>query len=225
MFLTVSELLDPDTTAKVQSTCDTLTWRDGRKTAGAQAKAVKQNLQADTTTAAGKTLLEELHARLASNEIVRAAARPKRFSKLLLSRTEVGGGYGPHVDNAIMGSGAGRLRTDISFTLFLSKPETYDGGALMIDLPGGVQSMKPAAGDLVLYPSSSIHWVEPVTAGVRLAAVGWIESLVPDPAQREILFDLENARAALRQSAAQTSPALLTLDKVFSNLLRQWSNM
>nr|GGH94500.1 hypothetical protein GCM10011355_08830 [Aquisalinus luteolus] len=141
----------------------------------------------------------------------------------MISQTADGGHYGNHTDNAIMGKGTGRLRTDISFTLFLSPPDSYEGGELVVDLPGYTQTLKPDAGDLVLYPSSSIHQVAPVTSGIRLACVGWIESLVRDSFQREILFDLENLRAKMRGQYPQGSAELLTLDKSIANLMRVWA--
>jgi PKHD-type hydroxylase len=135
----------------------------------------------------------------------------------------VDGRYGAHVDNALMGKGAQRLRTDLSFTMFLTPPGEYEGGELVIHAAGMTQEMKGEAGYLVLYPSGSIHEVKPVTRGERIVCVGWIESLVADAGQREMLFDLENLRAALRQKLPAQSAELLTLDKTIANLLRMWA--
>jgi PKHD-type hydroxylase len=156
--------------------------------------------------------------------VIKAAAQPRRFSPLLISKTGVGGHYGAHVDNAVMGKGAARLRTDLSFTLFLSPPSEYDGGELMIHNAGMAQELKGEAGHLVLYPSGSIHEVKPVTRGTRIVSVGWIESLLADAGQRELLFDLENLRTALRQQLPSQSAELLTLDKTIANLLRMWAH-
>jgi PKHD-type hydroxylase len=142
---------------------------------------------------------------------------------LLVSRTQAGGGYGLHVDNPFMGEGSARLRTDLSFTLFLSDPGNYEGGELEIETAGFTQSLKLPAGDLVLYPSTSLHRVADVRSGTRLVCVGWIESLVPDAGERELLFDLENLKATLAQSHAPQSPEMLTLSKTISNLLRKFS--
>jgi len=155
--------------------------------------------------------------------VIKAAAQPRRYSPLLISKTGVGGQYGAHVDNALMGKGAQRLRTDLSFTLFLTPPGEYEGGELVIHAAGMTQELKGEAGYLVLYPSGSIHEVKPVTRGERIACVGWIESLVADAGQREMLFDLENLRTALRQKLPAQSTELLTLDKTIANLLRMWA--
>ncbi len=122
-----------------------------------------------------------------------------------------------------MGKGGARLRTDLSFTLFLTPPGEYDGGELVIHAAGMTQELKGEAGYLVLYPSSSIHEVKPVTRGERIVCVGWIECLIADGAQREMLFDLENLRTALRRQLPAQSAELLTLDKTIANLLRMWA--
>lgn len=224
MFLTIGNILEGSQLRQVCQNVDALEWRDGAKTAGPVAKRVKQNLQAELKTPQGRALQSELSEAIRANPVFAAWARPARMSPLLLSRTEAGGGYGAHVDNAVMGTGEKRMRTDLSFTLFLSEPETYEGGALMLDLPGGAQSFRPAAGDLVLYPSTLIHQVEPVTAGVRLVAVGWVQSEIRDGDKRQLLFDLEQVRMAQRARADMDAPEMLVLDKVFSNLLRFWSD-
>ncbi|MEO0600898.1 MAG: Fe2+-dependent dioxygenase, partial [Myxococcota bacterium] len=179
MLLTISELLPADDVNEVRALARTLTWTDGVRTAGPSAAEVKHNEQAELTTDVGRVVHARLQQVVRDHPVIRAAARPRKLSALLLSRTGPGGGYGAHVDNAMMGRGADRLRTDLSFTLFLSDPGTYDGGELEIDRPGMVQSFKPDAGDLVLYPTSSVHRVAPVTRGERLACIGWIQSLVP----------------------------------------------
>lgn len=217
---------DADTLAALRERIALLEWRDGRETAGAAARAVKRNLQASRETTAGRALHDELQRILAAHPVLQAAAQPRRFSPLIISRTEDGGHYGPHVDNALMRSAekGARLRTDLSFTLFLNNPGEYDGGELVIDAAGATQAIKPEAGHLVLYPSGHIHEVRPVTRGTRLVCVGWIESLIADAAQRELLFDLENLRSALRQRLPLQAPELLTLDKSIANLLRMWAH-
>jgi PKHD-type hydroxylase len=222
MILTIRAIDDADVLDALRARIDRLEWRDGRATAGATAKAVKRNLQAVLSGDAGEALHRELREIVANNPVVKAAAQPRRFSRLLVSRTEEEGHYGAHVDNALMGRGKDRMRTDISFTLFLTPPGEYDGGELMIHAAGMTQWVKPEAGDLVLYPSSSIHEVRPVTAGARIACVGWIESWIADGAQREMLFDLENLRVSLRASLPRQSAELLTLDKTIANLMRMW---
>lgn len=225
MLITVADVLSQEALNDTLKALVTATWRDGGETAGARARQAKKNEQADLKSGKGARVHEALMATISSHPLIKAAARPKRFSRLIVSKTVEGGGYGFHTDNAIMYSGQGRMRSDLSFTLFLSAPEDYEGGELTIDLPGAVQTLKPAAGDLVLYPSTSIHRVAPVTAGTRLACVGWIESMIRDAAQRELLLDLENLRAELRRQLPQQSAELLTLDKSIANLLRMWAEL
>lgn len=224
MLLTISRLLSPDQLAEARSLVEGLSWRDGAETAGPTARQVKRNEQADLTTRSGARLREVLTGALQSHAVLLAAAQPKRFSPILVSRTGPGGGYGMHVDNAHMGFGDARLRTDLSFTLFLSAPDEYEGGSLDIENAGFTQSIRLDAGDFVLYPSTRLHRVADVTRGTRLACVGWIESLIPDEAQREVIFDLENLRASLRATHDSQSPEMLVLAKTISNLLRQFSS-
>ena len=224
MFLTIGGVLSADNLRTCQQEAGKLEWRDGAATAGASAKQVKRNAQADLSSDAGRKLSSGLLDAIRSNDIVQVAARPRKFSPLLLSKTGKGGGYGAHVDNALMGQGQNRMRSDLSFTLFLSDPHSYEGGELSLDLPAGVQKLKPIAGDMVLYPSTLIHQVEPVTDGERLVAVGWIESEIRNREHRQILFDLEQVRTTLR-AKGQASPELLVLDKAISNLLRQWVSL
>lgn len=214
MFITIADVLTDQDLKMMREQIDTLSWRHGSKTAGATAKQVKRNLQADMTSQTGVKLREQLSDKITGHPVLKAAARPKRLSRLLISKTKAEGGYGLHVDNAFMGAGD---------TLFLSSPEEYEGGALRIEHAGHTQEVKAEAGDLVLYPSTSLHAVETVTSGVRLVCVGWIESLIRTAQDREILFDLENLRASLAQTHDPQSIEMLTLSKVFANLLRRFS--
>jgi PKHD-type hydroxylase len=223
MVLLINLIDDPAHLAAIGERVALLEWRDGRETAGSVARAVKRNLQAAMNSVAGRRLQEELAALVGDHPVLKAAAQPRRFSPLIISKTGVGGQYGAHVDNALMGKGAQRLRTDLSFTLFLTPPQEYDGGELVVHAAGMTQELKGEAGQLVLYPSGSIHEVRPVTRGERIVCIGWIESLVADAARREMLFDLENLRAALRQQLPAQSAELLTLDKTIANLLRMWA--
>lgn len=220
MFLTIASILSETDLQLVHERLDSLNWQNGARTAGGRARSVKKNEQADLRSKPGQGLHDFLIEAIERTSVFQAAARPRKLSRLLISRTENGGGYGTHVDNALMNG----LRTDLSFTLFLSDPASYEGGELTIDLPGGTHRAKPAAGDLVLYPSGALHKVEPVTKGTRFAVVGWVESHVRGAAEREILFDLDNTRAALGKSLDQNAIELLTLDKIASNLLRLWAS-
>lgn len=222
MILVINAIDDPAHLAALRERTALLEWRDGRETAGSVARQVKRNRQAAMDSGAGRALQDELSRLIGDNIVIKAAAQPRRFSPLIISSTGVEGRYGAHVDNALMGKGASRLRTDLSFTLFLTPPAEYDGGELVIHTAGMTQELKGEAGYLVLYPSGSIHEVKPVTRGERIVCIGWIESLVADTGQREMLFDLENLRTALRQKLPSQSAELLTLDRTIANLLRMW---
>lgn len=222
-FLILSQAVPIETLDALEQSISNVSWRDGRLTAGRTAKKVKINEQADLKSAAGRTITKAITAALTNHPVFKAAARPRRLSPLILSKTANGGRYGAHVDNALMGRDETRIRTDISFTLFLSEPDTYEGGDLVVHLAGMRQAVKGERGDLVLYSSSSIHEVLPVTSGERLACVGWIESLIADEAQRALLFDLDNLRASLRKSLPDGSGELLTVDKTIANLQRMWA--
>jgi PKHD-type hydroxylase len=191
---------------------------DGRATAGWHAKLVKNNLQASSIDKAVVQLRESLAAKIAANPLFRLVARPKSLSPLILSRYEPGMAYGSHVDDALMNG----VRTDVSFTLFLSDLDTYDGGALVIETSGGEEDVRLPAGSLVAYPSTTLHRVAEVTRGARLAAVGWARSFVRDPAKRQLLFDLDTARQSLFQRHGKTAEFDL-LSKTSANLLRMWA--
>jgi len=223
MLITIANLLDQPALEQVQTLIATVRWKDGAETAGKTAREVKHNLQADLSSRTGKQLRETLHAAIAGHPVLQAAAQPARVSKLLISKTETGCGYGVHVDNAFMPHTDGKMRTDLSFTLFLSPPEDYDGGALQIEHAGQSLTLKPAAGDLVLYPSTSLHCVTEVTNGTRLACVGWIESRVKRSEDREILFDVANLKSELAKQYASQSPEMLMTAKILSNLTRRFS--
>jgi len=217
MLILDTVLLDQDV-AELRTRLEAAVWADGRETAGAAARAVKSNLQAKGEAAAA---LQGFVARaLMRHPAFLSAARPKRLSPILFSRYQPGMAYGRHTDDAVMGAGEGRLRTDLAFTLFLSDPATYEGGALCVETPFGVQEVKLQPGQAVLYAAGTLHRVAPVTAGERWAAVGWVESLVPGAAEREVLFQLDQARAALTGAPVE---GLLRLDQAASNLLRLWA--
>jgi PKHD-type hydroxylase len=223
MLITISGVLDEAALQAAQDMIPALSWRDGAETAGETARAVKRNEQADLATRTGTALRAILNAALESHPVLQAAAQPKRISSLIVSRTGAGGGYGRHVDNAFIGHGAARLRTDLSFTLFLSAPQSYQGGELEIETAGFSQSVKLPAGDLVLYPSTTVHQVATVESGQRIVCIGWIESLVPDGADREILFDLENLKATLARTHSPQAEEMLVLSKTINNLVRKFS--
>lgn len=194
---------------------------EGQATAGWSARLVKNNLQLDAASPEYAQLQKTVAQALFANEVFSLAAMPKAARPLLFSRYQTGMGYGDHVDNALMGE-APRIRSDVSFTLFLSEPDEYDGGELVIDELSGSRSFKLPAGSVVLYPSNALHRVDTVTRGERLVAVGWIQSLVRDPAQRQLIFELETLRREMFQKEGKT-PAFDTLSKSVSNLWRMWA--
>ncbi len=222
MMLTIDGLLSSEDLAQVEKDLKLIAWRDGAETAGAVARAVKKNEQADLSSRGGVRLRELLSSRIEAHPVLQAFARPAIYSNLLISRTRNGGGYGLHVDNPFMRHGSRSLRTDLSFTLFLSPPDSYEGGELSIELSGVTHQVKGEPGDVVIYPSTTLHGVAPVTSGERIVCVGWIESTVRSGDQREMLFDLENLRAELLQSHDPNSAEMLMLAKTTANLKRMW---
>jgi PKHD-type hydroxylase len=224
MILCFAPVLNGEALAAVRAQVAGARFRDGQKTAGWHARLVKHNRQADSTDVADAAA--RVGAALAADPLFQSAALPQRVSAILFNRYEAGMDYGAHVDDALMtaGGAAGgtRLRSDVSFTLFLDDPAEYEGGELIIDSAGDEQSYKLPAGACVLYPATHLHRVAPVTRGRRHAAVGWVQSLVRDAAQREILFDLDTARRAVfeQQGKGETFDRLA---KTYANLLRRWA--
>jgi len=191
---------------------------DGRETAGFAARTVKNNRQAEGSDRSLETIRRLIAERILGNEVFRLAVRPKALSPLLFSRYDKGMHYGSHVDDALMGG----MRTDVSFTLFLSDPKSYDGGELTIESTSGEELFKLAAGSLVAYPATSLHHVTDVTRGARLAAVGWARSFIRDPARRELLFDLDTARRQMFSRVGK-SPEFDLVSKSLANLVRMWA--
>jgi PKHD-type hydroxylase len=223
MLLTIDALLSPDELAAIRALLDRAPWTAGAHTAGLQAATVKRNRQIPEDA----PLLPELRARvlaaLQRSAMFFAAALPARIAPPNFNR--YGGDaphYGRHVDGAMRPTGdGGYLRADVSATLFLSEPGDYDGGVLTIADTFGTHGVKVAAGSLVVYPSSSVHEVTPVTRGERTACFLFIQSLVPDAGQRRLLFDMDMALLALREQVGETPP-VVTLTGTYHNLLRAW---
>jgi PKHD-type hydroxylase len=221
-MLILERVLELEDVARARRELDAAPWLPGKRTAGPAARGVKENLQADGEDKRIQALERFVTDALRQHPMFEIAARPRRLSRIMFSRYEPGMTYGAHTDDALMGPEENRLRTDLAFTLFLSEPDSYEGGALSIESALGEQSIKLEAGDAILYPAGSIHGVAPVTSGVRLAAVGWVQSLAPEAERRDILFELSLARARLSQ-AGVAREELLRLDKAISNLLRLWA--
>ena len=218
MYLPLGGVLNAEDLASVNSIVSKLAFQDGRATAGWHAKQVKDNAQATPSAAlrqAQRLILDALQ----RHEVFAAFALPRRVLPPILAKYAETQRYGSHVDDAIMSSADGPLRTDLSLTLYLDEPDAYDGGELVIETPAGEEALKLAAGDAIVYPSTTLHRVEPVTAGERRVAVTWVQSLVRDAARREILFDLKRAqRLAYQRGGKDDLFDLVT--KARANLLR-----
>jgi PKHD-type hydroxylase len=222
MLITIDALLAPDEAARTLALLDQAPWIDGARTAGAVAREAKHNEQVDETWPEGRALAEQIAQRLRSHPRFISAVLPRTLHPPRFNRYRGGGQYGAHVDAALMHpAGASTpMRTDLSATLFLADPADYDGGVLEIETAFGVQPVKLAAGDLVLYPASSLHRVTPVTRGARVAAFLWVESLVRDAALRELLFDLDSSIQALSAELGPAHDQVLRLSGTYHNLLR-----
>ncbi|MEM7357525.1 MAG: Fe2+-dependent dioxygenase [Pseudomonadota bacterium] len=220
MSILVNNVLDVHSLSAICAALEDLSlYQDGKKTAGKTARLVKHNLQADPKSSVvigARKMVEQL---VRDNSAVKRAAYPEKFAKVMFSRYEPGMNYGAHIDDAIIAG----TRTDLSFTLFLSEPDSYQGGELVLQKSDGEDSIKLPAGALFLYPSDTVHYVAPVTSGVRLAAVGWIKSRIRLAEHREILFDMSNALAQLPDSS-ENQALRLSLLKVKNNLLRLWAD-
>lgn len=217
MFIEIANVLSAEILKRTRARIDELAFQDGRATAGWNARLVKNNEQATDGSEALTALREELSRSILANPVFQLAARPKALTPLIIARYGAGQSYGSHVDDALMSG----MRTDVSFTLFLSSPEEYEGGELVIETAQGEELIKPSAGSLFAYPATTLHRVNPVQDGTRAVAVGWARSFVRSAEEREILFDLDTARRLLFQKTGKSQEVDL-LSKATSNLLRRW---
>ena len=217
MFIAIDDVLNASEVAALKGAAETLSFADGRATAGKIARQIKANDQAVPSPEL-EAIQAKVTAALMAHPVFTSAARPKAMTKLILSRYREGQTYGMHVDDALMQG----LRTDLSFTLFLNDLDSYEGGALITADTAEERAFKLGPGDLILYPSTALHRVEPVTKGTRLCIVGWVQSWIRDAGQREILFDLDRAIAGVHAREGK-SVLLDTLTKTRSNLIRMWA--
>lgn len=224
MIFTIDNLFTSEQLSMIVKLLQDEDFIDGKTTAGWHAREVKNNIQLSQEAPYAKKIKDLIKAALEQNPLFRIATQPKIIHSMLISRYETGMFYGQHVDNAIMSSGSCCYRSDISWTVFLSDPDTYEGGELIIEHIDGQRNFKLKSGSAIVYPSSTLHWVKEVTKGVRIVAVGWVQSLVPNPQQREILFDLDTVRRSLFQKQGKTIEFDL-ISKSHANLLRQWSQL
>ena len=226
MLIAIDGVFDKAEVGAIRRRLDEARWIDGAATAGSLARSQKTNQQLDDADPLVKSLGEDILRRLWPHPLFVSAALPAKIFPPRFNRYAGGGAYGAHVDSALMRSPFSdqMIRSDLSVTLFLSEPDEYDGGELEIEGAFGVQSVKLEAGDLILYPSSSLHRVTPVTRGARIASFFWVESYVADEGDRTVLFDLDQAIQGLTPGAGVGDPALLKLTGVYHNLLRRWGD-
>jgi PKHD-type hydroxylase len=225
MLITIENVLDKDEVHQFQGYLARADWQDGAATGGALARQVKDNQQLADNAEVAASLGQHILRNLASNPVFISAALPRKIFPPKFNRYQDGGSYGAHVDSAVMQIPGTHLslRSDMAATLFLAEPADYDGGELEIEGEFGVQTVKLAAGDMVLYPASSLHRVAPVTRGARLASFFWIESLVADDAERSLLFDLDQSIQQLAGRVDAADRQVLKLTGIYHNLLRRWA--
>jgi PKHD-type hydroxylase len=226
MLLHVPGVLTGEHVARVRQVIDQAEWVDGRVTAGPQSARTKQNLQLPEDSAAARQAGELILAALQRSALFMSAALPLKVYPPMFNRYSGGHSFGSHVDNAIrqVPGTPHRVRTDLSATLFLAEPGDYDGGDLVAEDTYGVHHVKLPAGDMVLYPSTSLHRVTPVTRGERIASFFWIQSLVRDDGRRTLLFDMDSAIQRLARDVPDHQ-STVQLTGVYHNLLRQWAEL
>jgi len=226
MILCIPDVLTPEQTAEARALLESAEWIDGKATAGHQAIQVKDNMQLPATHPVARQVGETILKALATNPLFQSAALPLHFLPPMFNRYSGGQHFGTHVDGAIRqipGTGH-RIRTDLSCTLFFADPDDYAGGELLIEDTYGAKSVKLPAGHMVLYPSTSLHRVTPVTGGTRLCSFFWLQSLIRDDQRRSMLFDMDVAIQRL-SADIPSHPSIVALTGVYHNLLRQWSEM
>ncbi len=226
MLLRIPQVLTAAELAQCRERLANTAWVDGRVTAGPQSARVKENLQLAENSADARELGAIVLGALERDALFMTAALPRCVFPPLFNRYEPGMGFGAHVDNAIrqVTGTPHRIRTDISATLFISAPEDYDGGELIVEDTFGLHSVKLPAGDMVIYPSTSLHRVAPVTRGARVASFFWVQSLVRDDGDRTLLFELDRGIAEIG-ATDPNHPGLVRLTAAYHNLVRKWTVM
>jgi PKHD-type hydroxylase len=224
LLITIPSVLDADELRLCRDRLAAAQWQDGRHTAGALAAQVKHNQQIPPRSPLSRELGEIVLRALGRSPLFIAAALPLHILPPMFNRYLTGETYGVHVDAAMQAMPDGqRVRTDLSATLFLAEPEEYEGGELTIETAYGAQGVKLPAGDLVLYPATSLHCVTPVTSGARTASFFWIQSMIRDEAARSMLFDLDQTIQQLQAERGIDDPASVRLSGIYHNLIRQWA--
>ncbi|MGV6871494.1 Fe2+-dependent dioxygenase [Pseudochelatococcus sp. B33] len=223
MLITIPDLLTAAEVAHCRHVLEATDWIDGRTTAGGQAARIKLNLQVPQDSPAAREAGEIVLRALGRHPAFTSAALPLRILPPMFNRYDTGMKFEAHVDNAIRSVPSGLMRTDVSSTLFLTPPEDYDGGELVVHDTYGVHKVKLPAGHIVVYPATSLHSVTPVTRGSRWASFFWTQSMIRSDERRAMLYDLDDAIQQLRQVHADEHPAVIKLTAHYHNLLRQWA--
>ncbi len=225
MLLHIPEVLNRGELSRIRQALDAADWTDGRETVGAQGAQVKRNQQLPDASSVRAELGKVVLAALERSPLFFAAALPLKILPPRFNRYAGGGEYGFHIDGAVMRlAGGAQLRSDVSCTLFINEPDEYDGGELVVSDTYGEHEVKLPAGDLILYPSSSLHKVTPVTRGARLASFFWAQSMIRSDARRQLLFEMDASIETLRRGNADAG-AVLQLTGTYHNLLRLWSEV
>jgi len=227
MLISIPNVLTAEEVAHCRRVLEAASWVDGKVTAGAQSALAKNNLQVPENSDAARELGDIVLRALARNALFATAAQPYRVYPPMFNRYDVGMTFKAHVDNAIrMVPGTNvRIRTDVSSTLFLTSPEDYDGGELVVQDTYGTHQVKLPAGDMVVYPATSLHSVTPVTRGSRWASFFWTQSMIREDARRALLFEMDMGIMTLRQSLPDDHPGVLAMTATYHNLLREWTEM
>src|ERR1700742_551009 len=222
MLTCIEGVLSKDDVAEFRRIMDAAEWEDGRSTAGAQSAMVKRNEQLPPNSELSRRLGERVIKAIAASPLFVSAAIPRHIFPPLFNRYGVGQNFGIHVDNAVRGDPLTglRIRTDLSVTLFLSEPDEYDGGELIVEDHYGSQTIKLPAGHLVLYPATSLHTVTPITRGLRVASFFWLQSMIRDAQARSMIFDLDNAIQGLTARLGRDDPETVRLTGIYHNLIR-----
>lgn len=226
MLLTIPQVLEREEIARLRALIDAAEWTDGRVTAGTQSTRQKRNRQLPEEAAQAAEARAIVLAGLARSGLFFTAALPQKVYPPLFNRYEPGMDFGSHIDNAVRTFAATgqHVRTDISATLFLTAPQDYEGGELVVEDTYGAHSVKLPAGAMVLYPGTSVHHVRPVLSGARVSSFFWVQSMVRDDARRALLFDMDGAISSLRQAVGDTPP-MIALTGTYHNLIRMWADV